>query len=199
MIKAIFFDSGDVVVKEGFTPGIIEFETAHGLPKGSVYAVAHDQPYWREFTLGHITEEEYFNSIKEKLSKKLNINELKKSIDNNFSSNDELLTFLKTLKGKYILGIISNHPKEWFSRCVVRFGWSEIFSVYAVSGELHVRKPDKQIFEKALNKAKILGQECVYVDNRGDRVEGAESVGMRVIIYKNVNQLKDDLSIILNH
>ena len=61
MIKALFFDSGDVVVKEGFTPGITEFENAHNLPKGSVYAAAHDQPYWREFTLGNITEDQYFN------------------------------------------------------------------------------------------------------------------------------------------
>ncbi|MFA4818873.1 MAG: HAD-IA family hydrolase [Patescibacteria group bacterium] len=199
MIKAIFFDSGDVIVREGFNPGIVEYEKKYSLLPGSLYKSAHDRQYWKDFTLGNISENEYFADVADDYKKaKIDTTDFKKIIQDNFKLNEELLDFLMTIKNKFILGVISNHPKEFFEWCRQYFGWDKIFTVYAVSGDLHVRKPDKRIFDYAVKKAGVAGGECIYVDNRSDRIEGAQLAGMQVIIYQNINQLKTDLSNFIN-
>lgn len=190
MIKAIFFDSGNVLVREGYTPGIAEYEEKYGIKKGKLYASAHDRTYWKDFTLGNITEDEYFRQLKNDFVGELNIPALKEIIYKNFISNDELLDYIKTLKGKFILGIISNNPKELFEYCLNTFGWNDVFAVKAVSSYLHVRKPDEEIFQQALELAKIKGNEAIYVDDRTDRVSGAKEADMNTLIYNNVHKLK---------
>lgn len=197
MIKAIFFDSGDVIVNEGFNPGIKEYEEKYNLPKGSLYISAHDRQYWKEFTLGNITEKEYFDNILEDYQEpKLNISELKSIIIDNFKPNAELLNFLKSIKKRFILGIISNHPKEWFECCAKKFAWNEIFSIYAISGNIHIRKPDSRIFEYVLNQTKLNPNECMYIDNRFDMLEGATKLGFFTMLYINNKQIIDKISIL---
>ena len=155
-----------------------------------MYKSTHDRPYWREFTLGHITENKYFEEVKRdyKVSE-ININDLKNSIDRNFQQNVELIDFLKSIKKNFILGVVSNHPREWFERCVKKFNWNDTFSIYAVSGYIHFRKPDSRIFQYAVAQAKVGPEECIYFDNRPDRTEGAKQLGIEVVIYLNNEQV----------
>src|SRR3989338_9568476 len=127
MIRAIFFDSGNVLVKEGFTDAVSEYENKHGLVKGSLYASVHDRPWWKNFTLGNITEQEYFEKVALDFKTDLNTNELRTLILNNFVPNTELLDFIKTLKSRFTLWIISNNPKEWFDYFWQSYGWDQIF------------------------------------------------------------------------
>ena len=199
MIKAIFFDSGDVLVKLGFASGIREYEEKYSLPNGRLYAAAHDRPYWRDFTLGKITEDDYLGHIAQDLDHNFDKEEFKRLIVEKFASNEDLIAYIRTLKPKHILGIISNNPKEWFEYFFAEFGWAQVFDVKAVSGYLHVRKPDVRIFEYALGQAGVKGSEAVYIDNRPERVEGGENLGMKILIYKDNQQIRHELSSLLNN
>ncbi len=194
MIKAIFFDSGNVLIKEGFTSSIAEYEQLHNIPKGQLYASAHDRDFWKEFTLGNISEKEYFADVAKDFLQNLNLKELINIIYQSFIPNLELLDYIKTLKHKYILGVISNNPKEWFDYSWKGLNWEQIFSIRAVSGYLHLRKPDVKIFKIALSEAGVRAEEAIYVDDRPDRVGGAQEVGMGIVIYKNIERLKKDLN-----
>lgn len=193
MIKGIFFDSGNVLVKEGFAPGVAEYEKRHNLAKGQLYASCHDHDYWREFTLGNISEKEYYSQVARNFAQPLDIEELNGLIYQYFIPNIPLLEFIKTLKEDYILGIVSNNPREWFNYLWKEYQWDKIFSVKSVSSELHIRKPDIKIFIDALNKAKIKGQEAFYIDDRSERGLAAREIGIKVLIYKNLAQLKKDI------
>ena len=197
MIKGIFFDSGNVLVKEGFKPGIAEYEKKHKIAQGELYAFCHDYDYWQEFTLGNISEKAYYEHVAKNFKKSLDIKELDKLIYQNFIPNFPLLKFIKTLRNDYILGIISNNPKEWFNYFWQEYRWHEVFNVKSVSGEIHIRKPDMRIFFDALAKAKIQGQEALYVDDRPERGLAAKEIGVNVLIYENLSQLKKDIKILL--
>jgi len=108
------------------------------------------------------------------------------------------LNFIKTLSNKFRLGVISNNPKEWFEYCQKEFGWDKLFTVNVISSYLHIRKPNEAIFRKALKMAKVKGKEAVYIDDRPDRVEGAKALGMKILIYQNVEKLKNDLNALIN-
>jgi putative hydrolase of the HAD superfamily len=194
MTKAIFFDVWDVLITEGFAKGIVEYETEQGIAPGKLYIACHDKPYWKNFSLGNIPEQEYFKNINTDFNNSLNIERLRKKIFQKSVPNIALLDFLKTLKSKYTLGVISNNPKEWFDFFWEKCKLKKIFSVKAVSGYVHIRKPDVRIYEYALDEAKVSGTESIYVDNRADRVSGAKEAGMKILIYQNLEQLKKDLN-----
>lgn len=196
MIKALFFDSGNVLTIEGFTPGIAEYEKTNNIPAGKLYASAHDREYWKDFTLGNISEGKYYKCVADDFDEPLDVEKLRAVIYKNFQHNWELLEYIKTLKDKYILGIISNNPKKWFDYLWQTGGWKDLFTVRAVSAYLRIRKPDIKIYSYALKQASVLGDEAIYVDDRLDRIQGAKSLGMKFIIYKNLKQLKQDIAIL---
>lgn len=193
MIKVLFFDSGNVLATEGFTPGVTEYEKNNNIPAGKLYASAHDRQYWKDFTLGNITEPEYFKLVANDFGEHLDTAKLRSLVYQGLQINWELLEYIKTLKSKYRLGIISNNPKEMFDYLSSVGGLENVFDVKAVSGYVHMRKPDPQIYAYALEQAGINGNEAIYIDDRADRVQGAEQNHMRIIIYKNLKQLKIDL------
>ena len=57
-----------------------------------------------------------------------------------------------------------------------------------------MRNPAVEIYKYALNQAKVAGPESVYVDDRSDRISGAQEAGMNIVIYNNLEQLKLDLN-----
>lgn len=190
MIRTLFFDSAGVLVKEGFTPGIAEYEKKHEIPTGTLYASAHNRKYWKDFTLGFLSEEAYFQKVAVDFRAPLDTGALKKLIYELSRPNKELLAYLRTLRDRYRLGIISNNPKEWFDYFWYTFGWNEIFHTRSISSEVHVRKPEKAIFQDALAKAGVSAADSVYVDDNDDKISGARELGIKVIIFKGVSQLK---------
>ncbi len=193
-IKAIFFDSGNVLVKEGFTPGVALYEQQHNIPKGSLYQSCHDRPYWKKYTLGYLPENDYYKKIEDNFQGELDIKKLKNIIYNQSPPYLDVIEFARSLKPKYFLGIISNNPKEWFDYFWTKFKWDEIFDSKSVSSELHIRKPDVKIFEDALSKAKVKGEEALYIDDRPERAIGAKKLRMNLLIFKNLEQLKKDIN-----
>lgn len=199
MIKAIFFDNGNVLMKEGYRPGIREYERKHGIEQGLLYASAHDWPFWQEFTKGNITEQQYYEEVKKDFNGKLNVTELKETINRNSAPNLELLAYVSELKQNFVLGVISNSPKELFDYYKQEFGLADLFSVFAVSGYIHMRKPEREIFDWAVQQAGIKPEESAYVDDRPDRVSGAEAIGMKVIIYNSIPQLRKNINALINN
>ena len=61
---------------------------------------------------------------------------------------------LQSLHGRYKLGIIANQSEGTEER-LVQFGIREYFDVIVSSAEEGVSKPDKRIFELALQRAEI--------------------------------------------
>ncbi|MFH1713022.1 MAG: HAD-IA family hydrolase [Candidatus Jacksonbacteria bacterium] len=193
MIKAIFFDLGNVILKEGYQPGIRYYEKKYAIPKGELYQAAHGHQHWKNFTLGLISEQEYLTQVDRHFSGDLDTTILNQAIYDHIELVSGVLDFICQLKGFYILGLISNYPKELFEWCEKRFGFEDLFTVRAISGLVHIRKPDLKIFRYALNQARVKPSEVIYVDDREDRVGPARSLGINVIVFTLVASLKTDI------
>lgn len=90
---------------------------------------------------------------------------------------------LKQLRQQgYGIGLISNwdgSAREVLERCHLQSYFDHII----VSSEVGMEKPDKRIFEYALNLAGVNAKECCYVgDNYYDDVVGSSRVGMRALL-----------------
>lgn len=200
MIKAIFFDMFNVVIKDDFLGTIGEYEERFNVSKGEFYRTIHDFDGWKEFSLGKITQDEFFKRCSDRaISFRFDGDYFFEILKNNSEPNKEMINFIKLLSKKYIIGIISNAPKEWYEALTERANLTNIIKVKAVSGYLHVRKPGGEIFIEALKQAGVKGNQAIYVDDRGDRIQGALKLGVNVIVFDgNMKKFKEKMNIYLN-
>ena len=97
---------------------------------------------------------------------------------------------LKTLHGKYKLGIISNFA---IPECVLQLlkadDLEDLFDVIVISGAVNKRKPSPEIFTSTLKKMNVSVAETVFVGDTIDAdVEGPKAVGMRAIYLERRTQ-----------
>jgi len=201
MIKAIFFDMFNVVIKGDFLGTIGEYEKRFNISKGEFYRTIHDFDGWKEFSLGKITQDEFFKRCSDRaINFRFDGDYFFKLLKNNSEPNEEMINFIKLLSKKYIIGIISNAPKEWYGALIERANLKNIIKVKAVSGYLHVRKPESEIFIEALKRAGVKGNQAIYVDDRGDRIQGALKLGINVIVFDgNMKKFKKKMNVYLNN
>ncbi len=91
----------------------------------------------------------------------------------------ELLT---SLQADFHLGIISNNLLSEQLGKLQRLGVSSHFDYFAISEEVGAAKPDRKIFEIALEKAKVQAEEAIYMGDVWDiDIIGALNAGIRPI------------------
>lgn len=193
MIKAIFFDMGNVICQEGFKSGIRQYEQELNIPEGEFYKIVHDFQGWKNFTLGLISTEQYLRMCEKRSGKyTFDGNRYFELVKKFTKPNQELINYIKSeLTNQYIIGIISNHPKDWYEDFIEKTGLKDMVKAHIISCYEHIRKPDKKIFQIALDKAGVKAEESIYVDDRIDRVDGAKALGMRIVIFdRNTDILK---------
>ncbi|SOD19727.1 YjjG family noncanonical pyrimidine nucleotidase [Pedobacter xixiisoli] len=124
---------------------------------------------------------------------------------NLFDGAEKVLAYLQT---KYHLHIISNGFKEAVVTKMTVSNLNPYFKNVVISEDVGVNKPDKAIFEYALNLAQAQKQESIMI---GDSLEadiyGAQNFGMRAIFFNplkankpdDVNEQIHHLEELLNH
>ena len=90
-----------------------------------------------------------------------------------------VISALKELREKYIIGLVSN-AQELFTRAEIELlGLTGLFSFELLSSEVGFRKPAHQMFERALQEAKVKANEALYIGNDPFAdIDGADLVGM---------------------
>ena len=99
-------------------------------------------------------------------------------------------------EGYRLLGL-SNWSTKVFD---VMDKFPEIFSLldgYLVSHQVHLLKTHKEIYEAFCKKFDVKPEDCVFIDDKAVNIEGAKSIGMHGIVFKDTDQLKADLKTML--
>src|SRR5450756_1361504 len=74
-----------------------------------------------------------------------------------------------------------------------RSDWHEMFDTVVISGEVGMRKPERQIFELALDRIGLPAAECVFVDDVPDNIEAAVEAGLVGIVHRTFDQTAAEL------
>ncbi len=178
MIRALFVDLGGVVLEDGFALGVRSFAQQQGFDPDTFYAACHDHPFWKQFTLGNIEEPAYYEHVQQQFPQPFDWRALVREIQGQVTLHDDVAQLLRSLKGTMPIGAISNHPAAWFAWEEQALGLAGLFDVVALSGRLHIRKPDPRIFQWALDAAKVSGADALYIDDSDKHFSGAHAVGM---------------------
>jgi 2-haloacid dehalogenase len=89
---------------------------------------------------------------------------------------------------------LTNYPAEKFAAARADFVVLAAFEGIVVSGEEGIAKPDREIFDRLIERYGVDPARTVYVDDRAEHVETARQLGMAGVVYTGAAELRDDLA-----
>ncbi len=120
--------------------------------------------------------------------------EIERQFQTEHQINTELVEYLHLLKSSgYRLALLSNLGKGWFDQFLTDQTVRRLFEAVVLSGEVGFVKPELEIYRYALEKLACLADEVVFIDDRQENCDGAEVLGIKAVLYQNVEETKEAL------
>jgi putative hydrolase of the HAD superfamily len=108
----------------------------------------------------------------------------------------EPLELARNLARRYLMVTINNESRELNEYRIRQFGLVQIFDLFLTSCYVRLRKPDVQIYGLALDLLQKAPDECCFIDDRMENIEGAKQAGLHSVLMGDVTQLKKDLQLL---
>lgn len=175
-MNAIILDMYGVIVKQtgdDFVPYVQQ--TFPNLKPEDIY-----KP-WNKADMGEISSLEMWAA----LGFQGDLEKVERDYLDTIELNDGFLDFIKAVRTKYKLAIISNDSSRWSKYIREKFNINQYFDVISISGDLKIRKPDERIFRQTIEKLAVHARECLYVDDRRGYLGAAGKVGMNTILFNS--------------
>ena len=195
MIKTIFFDIGGVLIdihpERTYQYLSDSADVEVSMVKESFPWDAHDQ-----YERGIMNNEDWFITYKESLPQpcclkrsdfwnawKLLLGEEKNTVN-----------ILEALNKQYSIWLLSNtNPKHIQDEIEKRYLFPSLVNGAVYSFDVGVRKPEKEIYEIAMQRANANPQECLFIDDLLENIQAAKQIGIEGIHFISSKQLKQEL------
>ncbi|MBK6522827.1 MAG: HAD family phosphatase [Sphingobacteriaceae bacterium] len=198
-IKNIIFDLGGVIINLDTTATIKAFVDLGINDFENIYSQLAQTNLFDQFDKGLITENYFFNSIKNQFDLKKPLHDLEKAW------NAMLLDFpkqrldsLKKYKESHRTFLLSNtnetHIREFHRTLHQNYGMRDLdqfFEKVYFSCRVNMRKPDKEIFELVLKQNQLDPAETLFIDDTIHHVEGAKRVGLHASLVKKDEEFEE--------
>ena len=194
-IRAVFFDLGGVLLRTEFQAPRQQLAERLGIEYDDLVKIVFDSDSGIKATMGEISSDEHWDSVMKRLKRPAS--ELG-SIRDEFFAGDildrTLLDYLRSLRGKYKTGLISNAWGD-LRDFIVREKFDDAFDKMIISSEVGAAKPEPKIFQIALEQVGVKPNEAVFIDDFLINIEGCEKVGIKGIHFRDpettLQQLKE--------
>jgi len=184
-IRAVFFDLGGVIVRTEYQAPRQRLAERLGMDYEDLVRIVFDNDTAQQATVGSISADEHWASVMKRLKRSASD---AATIRDEFFAGDfidrGLLDFLRSLRGKYKTGLISN---AWsgLRAYILREKFDDAFDCMIISAEVGAAKPSAKIFQIVLEQLKVKAKEAVFVDDFIENIEACEKVGMIGIHFKD--------------
>ncbi|KXY34437.1 2-haloalkanoic acid dehalogenase [Bacillus cereus] len=109
-----------------------------------------------------------------------------------FSIDQNTILFLNHIKRHFKVGIITNGSTQRQKAKIMNTGLNEYFDTIIISEEVGFSKPDKLIFELALNKLNVQSEDVLFVgDDLEKDIAGCQNANIKGIWF-NPNVIKNN-------
>lgn len=201
MIKNIVFDIGDVLVK--FMPeASVRYIGVDETEVNDVLAATIGSRWWAELDRGVMDEEEVIGKMIEESPK------YKDAIRKFFDDGKEMLVeafdysekWIESIKSRgYKVYLLSNYPRSYFLlHSEKKMPFVKNVDGKIVSAFVKTVKPEPEIYKILIDTYSLNPNECVFIDDRAENVEGAVNAGMFGIVFENYEDAAQKLERLLN-
>ncbi len=190
MIKAIIFDCFGVLVGSGFEN---TYRTAGGDPVA-------DRPFIEntlgQANMGLISDDDFRKAMAGQLN--LQLEQWQQAVRRAEQPDEDLLNYIKELRKNYKTAVLSNANSGTVARKIGEQWVRQCFDEVVVSAEVGLVKPDPAIYLMAADRLGVKPEECVFIDDIKMFTEAGQKLGMKVILYQGLDNLKKELELLLN-
>lgn len=153
---------------------------------------------YKEYSLGEFKNDskfykKLFNDLKIPFSNDL-MDELHSVYLNSFIPYPQTNDVLQVLSEKYEVYVLSNFVGSWADHIFEKFDLKKYYTGIIISSDLGCRKPEPQIYLKAVEIAKATPEECLFFDDRINNIKGAQDAGLNaILIDRNIGLRLSDV------
>lgn len=104
-------------------------------------------------------------------------------IENHLTLDSGFIPFAEKYYERYDLVLLSNDISEWSNYITEYYQLNKYFKHKIVSGDVRCRKPEKRIYELALQRIGKLASECLFVDNSVKNLDVANELGIDSVLF----------------
>jgi len=196
--KHFIFDLGNVLADFSLNEvlqNVMAFGGLTSLPQG---LRLQDTAKVIEVETGAISDEDYLADICSSSGLKLTMEQLIAAWQKGFTLNPDGNAIFHELREQgHPVHILSN--LAWHNMEAVRRNWPDFFergTENFFSYELGFHKPDERIYRAALEHLHAQPEECFFLDDRLENVEGARAVGMNAEVFsvENLPAIREEIA-----
>ena len=193
-MKTIIFDLGNVVVFFDHRRAFEKLCRFTPLTPEEMYAAVYGSNLCDAIERGTLTTPAFLAQVKQRLQIRCELEYLAHALGDIFWPNPEVCELIPKLKSRYRIVAGSNtsavHARRFFKQFANVLSH---FDALGLSYELGTRKPEPEFYHACLRLAKGKPNECVFIDDLPENIEGARAVGLHGIVYRPNEGLADKL------
>jgi len=193
MIKTIFFDIDGVLLNIHPERTIKQLSDVTKITEQEIEAAFPEEEHHR-YERGEMSGSEFFKAVKRELPISNNLTEEKfwQAWSLLVGEETEVVNTMNKLTTKYPVWLLSNtNPYHILEE--ERFKLFDKITGGIYSFEVGSRKPEEDIYFKALEIAGVTAEKSLFIDDLIENVEMARSLNMNAIQFKSISDLNEQL------
>ena len=196
-IKAVIWDIGGVIMRTEDPAPRAELAAELGVTRAYLNELVFGGEQGTRAQIGEINQQEIWDYVRSEL--KLAPGEYPDLRERFFGGDvldTDLVDFIRSLKPRYKIGIISNAWSQ-IADSLVEWGIDDAFEMVVGSGDVGIMKPDPRIFQIALENLSVEPAQAVFVDDFIQNIHGAQALGISAIHFRSREQAIQELERLL--
>lgn len=198
MIKNIIFDVGNVLMSYNPT----EYMKRLGFDKetrAQVNAAMFEHPLWNETDRGLLSSEELLNGFISHAPKWAEpIQKAYEQMGDCVHLMEHAVPWVCGLKEQgYRLYVLSNYSQEMYRQTEEKMDFLPFMDGTVFSYRCKMIKPEDGIYRYLCEKYDLKPEECIFIDDRKENIEGAERAGICGIRFAEYEQAEKELKKVL--
>ena len=194
LIKAVIFDLGRVIVPFDFTRGYARIAALTGVPADEIPARLKPTGLVERLESGDIEPRDFVREISALLGLHCTYEEFCEIWSSIFLPptliSEELL---RAIAAKYRLVLLSNTNAIHVEMIRGNYPHLQHFHALVLSHEVGAMKPSPLIYQRAVEAAGCLPEECFFTDDIAEYVEGARRYGIDAVPFQSAEQIEAEL------
>lgn len=197
-VRAVILDFGGVLINQVDDRPRLALAEQLGVPPAFIDKLVFYSETAQRASKGEITVSMHWEAVRQTLG--ISSEGMPAFLEKYWSADEvnwELLEYIKGLRPRYKIGLLSNAWDDLRQTMHQRWDIDGLFDEMIISAEVKLVKPDPRIFQLAVERLKVQPGEAVFVDDVIDNVEAARREGMLAIQYLDLAHTLDELNHLL--
>lgn len=98
-------------------------------------------------------------------------------------------------EGPWFMAVLNNESSDLNEYRIATFGLGSVFHAFFSSCYTGRRKPEPEAYRYALTITQRTPEESVFIDDRPENVSAASRLGLRTILVRSPDQLREELAL----